>query len=365
MSCFFKYFLASYPLLWLFLAEILNMRTAIFIILSILFCSCASTYTKHKADYQFKSIDGRPDFSNLNFWAAHPWKHDTSDSIPSTLKEKNIADSTVDVFFIYPTSYTDKNMPFGYNAPIDDAKLNMKTDYASILYQASVFNNVGRLFAPRYRQANYYAYFPITKEDTVLALAAFDTAYVDVKAAFEYYLKNYNNGKPFIIASHSQGTTHAKRLMKEFLDGKPLQRKLIAAYLVGMPVELNYFTQIPICNNPNQTGCFCTWRTFEDGYMPDYVAKEKEIAVTNPLTWDATKTTTTRKDNDGSVLKNFNKIKAGVTNANTKNGFIWADHPHFFGSFLLKTKNYHIADYNFYYLSIRNNVKNRVNLFWK
>ena len=53
----------------------------------------------------------------------------------------------------------------------------------------------------------------------------------DVKAAFQYYLEHYNNGRPIIIASHSQGTTHAKRLLKEFFDGTALQHQLVAAYL--------------------------------------------------------------------------------------------------------------------------------------
>lgn len=338
------------------------------VLVSFIWCliGCTTGFNKHKSEYQWKSESGEPDYSKLNYWAAHPWKHDTSDSIPSSLKNSFAKDSLVDVFFLYPTSYTDKEKPFGFNASIDNARLNYKTDFGSILYQASAFNNVGGVFAPRYRQANYYAYFPITKEDTIQALQAFDTAYSDVKKAFEYYLQHYNGGRPIVIAAHSQGTTHAKRLMKEFFDEKKLQQKLVVAYLVGMPVEINYFTNITVCTNPNQTGCFCTWRTFEENYLPDFLIKENnKVAVTNPLTWDESIATTNRWDNKGSVLKNFNKVKKGVTNAITRNGFIWAEHPHFFGSFLLKTKNYHIADYNFYYLSIRQNVQNRVNLFWK
>jgi hypothetical protein len=66
------------------------------------------------------------------------------------------------------------------------------------------------------------------KEDGKKAL---DLAYSDIREAFAYYLENFNNNKPFIIASHSQGTVHAKRIISEFIDGKELQNKLIAAYL--------------------------------------------------------------------------------------------------------------------------------------
>ncbi len=55
-------------------------------------------------------------------------------------------------------------MPDGWNADIDDEKINSKTDKASILYQASVFNKYCRVFAPRYRQANLEAFYTKNKE---------------------------------------------------------------------------------------------------------------------------------------------------------------------------------------------------------
>lgn len=334
--------------------------------LFIIFSSCKTSSLQYGKQYTFKSKDGLPNYANLNYWAAHPWKHDTSDSIPKPLKKSYYSDSTIDVFFLHPTSYSDKEKRLGWNAPIDDSLINAKTDYSSILYQASIFNNVGRVFAPRYRQANYFSYLPNSKEDTIKALAAFDTAYNDIKIAFEYYLQYFNQGRPIIIAAHSQGTTHAKRLLKEFFDGKLLQNKLVVAYLVGMPVEKNYFNNIQPCENENQTNCFCTWRTFKVNYLPNYIASENNnVVVTNPLTWNINQPMASVKTNKGSVLKNFNKIVPKVTNAQVYNGVIWAKHPRFFGSFLLRTKNYHIADYNFYYMSIRQNVANRIKMFWK
>ena len=65
-----------------------------------------------------------------------------------------------------------------------------------------------------------------------------------MKAAFEYYLSNFNNGRPFVIASHSQGSYHAERLIKEYVDGKTLQNKLIAAYLIGRPIPPDAFKNI-------------------------------------------------------------------------------------------------------------------------
>jgi len=304
-----------------------------------------------------------PDYGNLDNWAAHPWKWDASDSIPEPLRDGYIPDSAVDVFFIHPTTYLDKKQPFGWNAPVDDSELNQKTDNSTILKQLSIFNIAGRVFAPRYRQAHIDAYYTA---DTVTARAALNEAYSDVKAAFEYYMAHYNNGRPVIIASHSQGTTHAKTLLREFFDGRPLQQKLVAAYIVGIPVEPDWFASIPPCNAPAQTGCFCTWRTLETGYLPPFVENEKFTAVvTNPLTWDASKPVASRESNEGAVLLNFNKVLKHVAGATVHGGVLWTDKPHFFGNIFFTTKNYHIADYNLYYTSVRNNVKPRVQTFLK
>ena len=139
------------------------------------------------------------------------------------------------------------------------------------LYQASVFNKYCRVFAPRYRQANLQAFYTADKEREE---AAFDTAYEDVKAAFIFYLKNYNNGRPIIIASHSQGTLHAGRLLKEFFEGKPLQKQLVCAYIIGLPVFSNYFTLLKSCEDSTATGCFISWRTFEEGYTAPFIKRK-------------------------------------------------------------------------------------------
>ncbi len=83
-----------------------------------------------------------------------------------------------------------------------------------------MFNGSCRVFAPRYRQAHLKAFFMRSSNKSV---EAFDTAYSDLKSAFEFYLLHYNKGRPIIIASHSQGTLHAIRLMKDFFANKPLK----------------------------------------------------------------------------------------------------------------------------------------------
>jgi len=261
----------------------------------------------------------------------------------------------VDVFFIHPTTFTNTKDE-RWNADINDEVLNGKTDKSTILFQASVFNEA-RIFSPRYRQANLKAYFT---SDTVSAKQSFNLAYEDVRNAFQYYLDHFNNGHPIIIASHSQGSTHAIRLLKEFFDGKPLQQKLIVAYVIGMNIPLTAFEQLKSCNDSTATGCFVGWRTFKRGHEPFFVSKYRDSYVTNPLTWTSTAEFADRSLNKGGVLRNFDKLYPHVTDAQIHESILWSNRPHFPGSFLYRVSNYHIGDINLFYVNIRDNMQTRI-----
>ena len=280
-----------------------------------------------------------------------------ADVTPPGLVDKQ-ATAEADVFFMYPTIYIGEKGDDQWNAPVDDAAFNQRVDESTIKFQASIFNAAGKVYAPRYRQAHLNTYW---EKDTVMAKKVFDLAYEDLKRAFEYYLENYNEGRPIIIASHSQGTTHGIRLLKDYFDGKPLQDQLVAAYLVGIPVSKDQYDNIPLCESEEQTGCFCTWRTFREGHIPKSSTSE-QIAVTNPLTWTTDDKFAPKDLNTGGVLRNINKIKKGLTTAQIvgKAGILWAKRPKFFGSIFFTTNNYHIADFNFYYNNVRENAEYRV-----
>jgi Protein of unknown function (DUF3089) len=305
-----------------------------------------------------------PDYSQTDNWAALPDKSDAADLVPPSLKDgQSVADA--DVFFIYPTVYTGKKKyQTNWNAPVDYAPFNQDVDLGVIKYQASIFNSSGKIYAPRYRQAHIKCYW-MPKERNAECLAAFDLAYQDVKRAFEYYMKYYNNGRPIIIAGHSQGTTQGMRLVKEFFDGKPLQNRLVAAYLVGIPIPKDYFKTLKVCDNPDQTSCFCSWRTFQAGYEPTKYPTGNNIAVVNPLTWTTDEKYADASRNKGGVVKDFVKIRTGIVDAQIHNGILWATKPKFPGSFLLRIKNYHIGDYNLYYMNVRENAERRVKNFYR
>jgi hypothetical protein len=330
----------------------------------LVFGACAPAWKKKVHQYTFKSTDGKPDYAKLDYWAAHPAKWDPSDSVPRPLRNGAVAEKIADVFFIHPSTYTGKKDPAQWNARIDSAELNAFTDYTSILYQASVFNEQCRIFAPRYRQAHLQAFFT---EKKLNALQSFELAYQDVKKAFDYYLKNENNGRPIIIAAHSQGTIHAGRLLQDFFEKKILQQQLVAAYIVGMPLPKNYFKTMQPCRGENETGCVAGWRTFREGYLPDYVQKEDTgySFVVNPLNWQVTEGLVPASANKGSVLKKFNKIYYNTCNAQVKGNVLWASRPKFPFSFLIKEKNYHVGDINLFYVNIRNNVRLRLAEYMK
>ena len=324
--------------------------------LCFLFC-CSPKYEKALTAPDTKAVIlSAPDYANMENWAAHPYKTDPSDLVPLPLQATHQYDSTVDVFFLHPTSYTDKEFR-GWNASLSDSILNQKTDQSSIQYQASAFNEY-RVFAPSYRQAYIDAYFT---KDTAAAVKAFELAYDDIKSAFQYYLDHYNQGRPVIIASHSQGTTHAKRLLKEFFDGQALQKQLVAAYLLGMYIPRDFYTSSPVCNDSSSTGCAVGWRTYRKGYTPEFVEKEKVLSiVTNPLSWTTSSDYADKVLNRGSVLRNFDQVIPSVSDAIVHDGVLWIKRPHFPGSILYRSKNYHIGDVNLFYVNVVNNVRTRV-----
>lgn len=302
-----------------------------------------------------------PDYSQLKYWAAIPGKHSPADSIPAFILDKK-QDTGVDVFFLHPTTYTGKFE--GWNASMDDEAINKKTDMGTILFQASVFNGSCRIYAPRYRQAHLRAFFT---KDTVNAAAALDFAYQDLKTAFQYYLDHYNHGRPMIIASHSQGTRHAVRLLQDFFDGKPLQKQLVCAYLVGYRIKKDAFKTIPLGTTPMATGCVVGWRSYKNGFIPPNVVRENgDCLCINPVTWSIAPVWSPISMHKGLIGRNFNiLLSPGEISTEIAPGsnILWLDLPRTlkrrFGFF----KNYHIVDYNLFYLNIRENVHDRIEAY--
>lgn len=309
--------------------------------------SCAQLPEKFNAADQPTA----PDYSLEKNWSALPFRKDAADKIPKAEKWVDDSLKTADVFYVYPTIYESGNT---WNADLENKALNKKIDSKPVQYQASVFNQSARVFAPRYRQSIIKAFYD--KENGPASLAF---AYEDVKRAFEYYLENYNNGRPFIIASHSQGTYHARRLLKEVIDNTPLSKKMVAAYVIGYAIDTTMYKVLEPCRNENETGCYITWATYKKGYVPDGIALYGNICI-NPLTWTSSLEPAAKVCSKGAILLNFNKKYVNSICAEIHDNYLWVENSL---PIVSKMNNLHIADYNLFWYDIRENVKKRVAAF--
>jgi Protein of unknown function (DUF3089) len=329
----------------------------IFLPISMLLYLSACGIKSPRGIFEENKVPSPPHYTDLSHWAAHPDKKDMADRVPNGLKDEQ-SSALVDVFFLHPTTYTGaNNKERNWNASVSDDATNQKTAEGSILYQASIFNGAGRVFAPYYRQAHLNVFY--SKKDSVSNQRALELAYEDVEAAFEYYLEHWNQGRPFILAAHSQGAFHAMNLLRKKIEGTPLQQKLVVAYIIGYPVYKGFFKKLPSCESAEQTGCYCTWRTYERGYGLRRGFQDN-VVCTNPLLWSSEpKRYADKRLNLGAVVRPFEKILPNITDAEVHRGILLSKKPKFPGSILFVRKNYHIGDLNLFYMNIRENARIR------
>jgi hypothetical protein len=311
-----------------------------------------------------------PDYDDPASWASLPQLPDPADL--SADGESNAqATADADVFFVHPTTFVSTDF---WNQSLADAATNSATDAVSSANMASAFNGAGRVFSPRYRQATLGVYLTTRTAD---ADAALELAYGDVLRAFDLYLDEWNDGRPIVIAGHSQGAAHAYRLLAErFARDTALRRRLVVAYLVGASIPIDAIEHtlpgIGICTRPQQTRCIVSWNTLAEDAARTWVSSARvwrpspdvpslgPLVCTNPITW--------RDDTDAEAIDHLGAVR--ITES-------FAPRPHTVsarcdGSTLrieledahLETwsiaGDYHPADIPLFYLDIRRNVEARV-----
>lgn len=321
-----------------------------------------------------------PDYGDTSFWWSHPEMKDNADYQPggSICEAQNTAKA--DVFYIHPTTYYRGTRP---NPRWNNQSVERLTKVI-MLNQASVFNASCKIYAPKYRQV--ILRLMLDKKDTS-RIRALDTAYSDVRAAFLTYLEKWNNGRPIVIAGHSQGSYLAQRLLQEFFENKPLANQLVAAYIPGYPMAEdvfdNQFRDLGVCTEKDQTGCLLPWQTVSYKMDGDYLRKNIllyidgdhvfndgfKLVCVNPLSWDTTSIRVDADDNPGSLApfmrhQQFEIPEKGICDAQIVNGFVKVSELKDL-SFNSTGGNYHIHDYGLFWSSVRENVALRVDAYLK
>lgn len=174
------------------------------------------------------------------------------------------AKAPIDCFYIYPTVSQDPTLFSDMNAGAEERR--------TVHGQAARLGSVCRVFAPIYHQFTVTAlHWSMARHDSGASLD-FDTPYKDVVAAWRSYLAHDNQGRGVVLVGHSQGAVLVKRLIAEEIDGKPVQKRLVAAYLAGnLDLTTKSFKAVPPCAGTTQTGCVVAWSSFLDGRTDGHI----------------------------------------------------------------------------------------------
>ena len=176
-----------------------------------------------------------------------------------------VADPAIDCFYVYPTISGDMT-PNSDLVPGDGETRVVAAQFAR-------FAAVCRPFAPMYRQVTLAALRARLAGQDMGASEAL--GYGDVIAAFDHYIAEENDGRPFVLIGHSQGTRMLSMLVKDRIDGQALQDRMLSAMLIGYNVEApsgarvgGSFDSVTACTSPDQTGCVVTYVSFRENMPP-------------------------------------------------------------------------------------------------
>lgn len=224
-----------------------------------------------------------PDYADPALWLCRPDLQPQADRCEVDLDTTVIAPSgrmtlerytpakapKIDCFFVYPTVSNDPGWISDFSP--DEA------EWDDIKVQFARFGSVCRQFAPLYRQGTLRRLRapgggpkPVGDQPP----PGFG-GYADVVDAWNWYLARENKGRGVVLIGHSQGAAMLTRLIAEEIEGKPVQKKLISAVLLGGLVMVppgkdvgGTFKSVALCHADTQVGCVITYVTFRDRLPP-------------------------------------------------------------------------------------------------
>ncbi len=318
-------------------------------------------------------------YARADMWLARPGiSEDPSLWTPPGIARPS-GPARASIFFIHPTSYLEKGH---WNAPLDDRDSQWRARLF-VRSEASAFNHLGPVWAPKYRQATFGAFLTGKAESR----KALDLAYGDVRAAFESFLAQAPKDRPIILAAHSQGSLHLMRLLAERIAGRPEAKRIAAAYVVGWPISTSADLPslgLPACERAGQAGCVLSWQSFGSPADPKMVTDAYDrskgpggvpragspMLCVNPLTGGrggAAPATANR----GTLVPNEDltagELKApGVAARCDVRGFLLigedGEMPKL-GPYVLPGNNYHVYDYALFWANIRADAEARLAAF--
>ena len=226
---------------------------------------------------QAGSASATPDYSKPASWLCLPGRSDLcTTALRTTALNSNGYGSTglspvaksadVDCFIVYPTVSRDSGM----NSDLIPGEGEEK---ASITSQFARFSGACRTFAPIYRSMTLGAVAAAATGADVTGPAVM--AYSDVRSAWREYLAKHNQGRPFVLIGHSQGSLMLQKLIEHEIEGKPVARQMKLAIIPGFNLLVpqgrlvgGTFKSTPVCSKPGQTGCVLTWVSFRERNAP-------------------------------------------------------------------------------------------------
>ena len=270
-----------------------------------------------------------------------------------------------DLFLICPTvDVRDED-----HMAMDDEKT--KENFVGALnMERGIFEDTTRMFAPFYRQSAMRVY-SLERSEWEPYMAA---AYEDVSAAFSYYLEHENEGRPIVLAGFSQGADMCYRLLEEFFGDEALQEQLVAVYAMGWPCTeemVSAYPQIRPAVGADDLGAVISFDCEVPELPGSFINPEDQRAYgINPLNWRTDGTPATKEENPGACFTDYSgtiteeqKALCGayldpVRGVVKVTDIDAADYPAVVPG--LPEGALHVYDYMFFYRSLQENVKVRV-----
>lgn len=322
--------------------------------------NAASTVTSQSADVPLETGTDGPvtDYADPANWMKQP--HDGGKS--------------VDAFYIYPTAFSKASASASDIADVTDAGMR-KGAQSAYARQATAFEGVANVFAPYYRQVDATYALGLPPADHAQVIAGAPT--IDITAAFAYFVEHLNEGRPFLIVAHSQGSDVATHLLATYLkDHREVADRMIAAYIPGYSVTPDYLEANPhlaFGSTGTDTGVLLSWNTEAPTIAAPNPVLLPGALVINPITWTRSQEAAPASASLGSWLPDangvFHKVPGyadaqvdtakGVLITTTPDVQTWSPG----GAKAFPRGVFHSFDYPFYYFDVQANAKARVDAY--